>query len=297
MKTKKEWLQEYINKGYSFFNISSKTKKIFTPWTKYQTRKPTTAEIETWLKYPTQNYAIVCGEVSDLIVFDVDTKNDGDPTPFLNRGLYEVRTPSGGYHFYCKYDPLLKSIAGKTRTGFLKGIDIQSDGKLAFCPPSKFENGEYILVNYAEIKPIPEDILALVLENLEPEREIKEIKPYKPQPYHYTGDAKTGDIFNALTSWEDLLIPLGWEKVGHVNKLGVQYWRRPNKKDGISASTNWGGHDLLIPFTTSTALQTGKGYTKFGALTALQYNGDFRACSIDLVTLNAKLAVKNKLRQ
>lgn len=295
MKTPKEWLDEYTQKGYSFFNISSSIKKIFTPWTIYQTRKPTEQEISIWLnKYAQQNYAIVCGEVSNLIVFDVDTKNDGDPTPFLNRGLYEVRTPSGGYHFYCKYDPLLKSIAGRERTDWLKGVDIQSNGKLAFAPPSHFENGAYTVVNDSEVQSIPDDLLARILETLEPEKEVKEIKPYKPQSYHFTGDAKTGDIFNALATWEEVLEPLGWKKVGQVNKKGIQYWKRPNKSDGISASTNWDNYDLLIPFTTSTALQTGKGYTKFGALTALQYNGDFRACSIDLVLrrTNSNLTTK-----
>ena len=299
MKSIEQYIKEYQQKGFSFFNTSSNEKKILTQWHKYQNQKPTEQDISIWLnKYRTQNYAIVCGKISNLIVFDIDIKNGADPTPFQNLGMYEVKTPSGGYHFYCKYNPLLKSIAGKTRTGILKGVDIQSDGKVVFAPPSKFSNGEYQVLNDCEIGEIPDELLIKVLDELEPEREEKaDYKPYKPQPYHFTGDAKPGDIYNALATWAEVLIPFGWTPIGPIRQNGIQYWRRPGKKDGVSASTNWNNYDLLIPFTTSTVLEQFKGYTKFGALTALQYNGDYKECSRQLVMRNSKLAIKNLLKQ
>jgi len=296
MKTTKQILAEYQEKKYSFFNSGTAIKGIVTPWTKYKTQRPTASDISVWLnKYKSQNYLIVCGELSNLTVFDIDTKNGADPTPFQNLGMYEVRTPSGGYHFYCQYEPLLKSTPGKDRTGLLKGVDIQSEGKLIFCQPSVFPNGAYKILNDVPVTPIPDELLAKVLDELSLEKEVEEIKPYKPQAYHFTGDAKPGDIYNALASWADVLIPLGWNPVGHLRQDGIQYWRRPGKTDGVSASTNWGNHDLLIPFTTSTVLDSNKGYTKFKALTFLQYNGDYRECSKALVLgrINSKLTSKS----
>ena len=151
------WINWYRKQGFSIFNTQTKEKKVLTKWTQYQNRKPTDQELIAWTKSPTQNWAIVCGEISDLIVFDIDTKNGADPTPFLNLGMYEVRTPSGGYHFYCKYDPLLKSTKHKRDKtgGILHAVDVQSNGALVFAPPSEFPNGKYIVTNDVPIGKIP----------------------------------------------------------------------------------------------------------------------------------------------
>lgn len=279
-----QFLYRYRKLGYSFFNTLSPEKKILTRWTQYQTHKPTDLQIETWLTLDTQNWAIVTGEVSNLIVYDVDTKNGGDPTPFLNRGLYEVRTPSGGYHFYTTYDPVLKSTKHKKaqHKGILSAVDVQSNGAVVFAPPSHFPQGGYTIVNDVPVTPLPDDLLALVLAAMEPEAESQDYTPYTPRLDPLSG--RPGDVFNASTSWDEVLIPMGWHKVGGVHHDGTQYWRRPEKKDGISASTNWRGYDLLFVYTTQYAeLTPMKGYTKFGFYTAMKHGGDFRACAKQLI--------------
>ncbi len=282
-----DFLTRYKRAGFSFFNTGTFEKKCKTKWKIYSERKPTEEEFKSWLKWPSQNYAIVCGEISNLVVFDVDTKNGGDPTPFLNRGLYEIRTPSGGYHFYTPYDPLFKSTKHKKEDGILKAVDVQSNNALVFAPPSKFANGKYILVHDASIIPLPDDLFIKVLNALEPEKESKQYTPYIA-PANVDG-GRPGDIFNALASWEDVLYPLGWTKVGHENSNGVQYWRRPGKKDGISASTNWNGHNLFFPYTTFfSELDPKRGYTKFRLLALMKYGGDYKKAARDLVVGNYK---------
>ncbi|HEY9826365.1 MAG TPA: bifunctional DNA primase/polymerase [Stenomitos sp.] len=285
------FVKRYKDAGYSFFNTNCAEKKVATKWTEFQHRKPTDREINLWLDSHIQNYAIVCGEISGIIVFDVDPRNDGDPTPFLNRGFYEVRTPSGGYHFYMKYDPLLQSTKHKKQEhkGILKGVDVQSNGALVFAPPTKFKNGGYDLVNDAPLLPIPDDILTQVLEALEPEKEATDYKPFTPRINPEMG--RPGDVFNALMSWGDVLIPLGWTRVGYSGDK--QFWRRPGKTDGISASTNWNNYDLFFPYTTSIdGLVQHKGYTKFNLYATLQFNGDYKAAARALVLENYKLANK-----
>jgi hypothetical protein len=290
-KTKQDWFNEYLSCGYSFFGTGSFEKKIITKWTQFQTKKPSNQELAYWLKSPIPNIALVCGKLSNVIVFDVDTKNGADPTPFLNKGMYEVRTPSGGYHFYCQYEPQLRSVPGKLRSDFLKGIDIQSEGKLIFLPPSTFENGTYTVVNDVPVGKIPDDLLVKVLDALTPEKESKiEYKPLKPEPHHYDGNAKPSEIFNALASWCDVLLPLGWTPIRHIRQQGVQYWRRPGKKDGVSASTNYDNSDLLFVYSTSTELSTDHPYNKFQALAYLKYNGDYKKCARELVMQSARLA-------
>jgi hypothetical protein len=289
-----EWLFRYHRNGYSFFNTNSKDKKISTKWSCYQYDKPNEKEITQWLKSPIQNYAIVCGKISDLTVVDVDTKNGGDPTPFLNRGFYEVRTPSGGYHFYFRYNDLLPStLQKKNDEGFLKGIDIQSDKKLVFAPPSSFPNGGYTLVNDTEIGEIPDDLLTKMLDSLELEKEAKEYTPFKPIKNPEMG--RPGDVFNAFASWEEILIPHGWKKVGQ-GYGGTQYWQRPGKKSGISGSTDWNDYGLFFCFSTTTDLNTSKGYTKFALYTALNHGGDFNKAAKSLVIDNYKRVAELTLK-
>lgn len=283
------YIKKYIENNYSFFNTGSREKKIFTKWQCYQKRKPTVEEIKRWLQSPIQNWGIVCGEISNLVVFDVDTKNGGDPTPFLNRGLYEVRTPSGGYHFYTLYNPLLESTKHKKekKDGILKAVDVQSNGSLVFAPPSAFANGKYTIVNDVPITHLPDDLLAQVLEALKPEEKATDYTPYiHPQ----NAEAKRpGDIFNVMASWDDVLIPQGWKKV-YSAPNGTEYWRRPGKTEGISASTNHKGYNLFFCFSSSVPeIIQEKGYTKFSLLTALKYGGDPRAAAKSLVVDNYKL--------
>ena len=284
------WLQRYQRLEYSFFNTGSREKKVFAKWTEYQNRKPRNFEIEAWLNSPIQNYAIVCGEISNLVVFDVDTKNGGDPTPFLNRGMYEIRTPSGGYHFYTNYDPIFATTKHKRadHQGILKAVDVQSNGALVFAPPTLFASlGGYTLVNDVPVTNLPEDLMVSVVEALEPEKEATEYKPYVPPAN--ADMRRPGDVFNALASWEEVLIPLGWTKVGRPQN-GTQYWKRPGKTtEGISASTNYKGYDLFFPYTKAIdTLKWKKGYTKFSVYTQLAHDGDPRSAARALVYENYK---------
>jgi len=283
-------IKKLVEAGYSFFNIQSQTKRVFAKWKHFQKRKPTFDEIKEFTTMRYQNYAIVCGEISDLVVVDVDTKNGGDPTPFQNRGFYEVATPSGGYHFYFKYEEALKNTwhsSPKTK-GLLKGYDIQSNDALVFCPPSHFRGmSEYKLVNDAPIDHMPADLLLQILEEVKPEKEVKEYTPFTPVKIPEMG--RPGDIFNAIASWEDVLYPLGWKKFGSPHG-DIQYWTRPGKRSGVSASTNYKGSDLLFPFTNQTDLDDQKGYTKFNAYTTLVHDGDYKKAAKALVIENYKIA-------
>jgi len=285
------WIKRYWDAGFSFFHTGKRDKSVATSWTKYQTQRPTKEEVLRWLKIPYQNYGIVCGKISNLTVIDVDTKSGADPTPFLNRGMYEIRTPSHGYHFYTRYNPLLKTTHKKDKKdGILQWVDIQSDGAIVFAPPTSFPGkGGYTLVNDAPIGDIPQDLLVQMLEAIQPEKEAVEFTPYIAPKSPEMG--RPGDIFNALASWEDVLIPCGWTKVGRGKE--VQFWRRPGKVDGVSASTNWKGYDLFFPYTTSVeGLIPKKGYTKFHLLSVLKYDGDFRKAAKSLVMENYRIAQK-----
>ena len=95
--------------------------------------------------------------------------------------------------------------------------------------------------------------------------------------------SRPGDLFNARVQWKDILPEYGWEFVRSVGEEAQ--WRRPGKRDGISATTNYKGSDRLFVFSTSTPLEAGRSYSKFSAYTYLEHNGDFSASAKALAEL------------
>ncbi len=89
------------------------------------------------------------------------------------------------------------------------------------------------------------------------------------QPGSFDGSGRPGDDYNARASWDEILLPRGWEKV--YASGGVTYWKRPGKRIGISATTGRNAADNLYVFSTSTEFDAEKPYDKFAAYTLLTY--------------------------
>lgn len=89
-----------------------------------------------------------------------------------------------------------------------------------------------------------------------------------------------GDDFAARTTWSDILTPHGW------TQITADYWRRPGKTSGISASTKMTskqGNELLRVFSSNAhPFEPDKSYGKFAAYTTLNHNGDFVAAAREL---------------
>lgn len=103
-------------------------------------------------------------------------------------------------------------------------------------------------------------------------------KPPRPEATRHVVDgARPGDNFNRHTAWAELLEPVGWTAIYEVD--GITHWRRPGKEVGTSATTNYGGSDLLYVFSTSTQFEAERSYDKFGAYALLHHNGDYAAAA------------------
>lgn len=97
---------------------------------------------------PNYNIGIACGEVSGLVVFDIDPRNGGDnvweewtkEVGFDNSGAMQL-TPSGGQHYIALYHPEFQS--GKFPNKDHDGVDLLSDGKYMVAYPSIFEGRSY----------------------------------------------------------------------------------------------------------------------------------------------------------
>jgi putative DNA primase/helicase len=92
---------------------------------------------------------------------------------------------------------------------------------------------------------------------------------------------RPGDDYNQRTDWADILTPHGWR---HTRTFGqARGWCRPGKTGPhVSATTGRNDADQLYVFTTSTEFDTDTPYTKFAALTLLEFGGDYAAAARQL---------------
>ena len=150
-------IDKYIEKGFSFFPLRARSKVPAYSWTKWQTSRPSTEEIESWRKAKKlSQVAIVCGAISGIIVLDVDDplvfdawiseqKHSLPPTP-------TVKTAKGR-HIYFKHSG--GKIKNSTRQ--IPGADIKADGGYVVAPPSIHPDG-----------PVYEWFFALGLDDVDP---------------------------------------------------------------------------------------------------------------------------------
>ena len=108
------------------------------PWRPYTENLPTEAQVIEWFddEFFGANLGVVTGQVSDLVVVDVD----GTIEDFQSLGLPRTRgvlTGGGGYHFYYRTgrEPTPSGIS------VASGIDIKADGGFVVAPPSLHLSG------------------------------------------------------------------------------------------------------------------------------------------------------------
>lgn len=136
----------YLSLGYSIFPLHARSKIPAIKWEKYQTEKPSVDEVSKWFSVD-RNIAIVTGQVSGLVVMDIDTTRGGEYKPLLEKYHTDMVCKTGkGFHLYYTHP-------GWTVTNdvdFLPGVDVRGDGGYVVAPPSTHPNGskyEWLTLN------------------------------------------------------------------------------------------------------------------------------------------------------
>lgn len=114
-----------------------KNKKPLIEWKKYQGERASKEQIIEWFtKHPSANIGIITGNVSNLLVFDVDPRHGGTDEDFKNITTVKAKTGGGGFHFYFQYEDGVQNSAG-----IKPGLDIRGEGGYIIAPPSIHESG------------------------------------------------------------------------------------------------------------------------------------------------------------
>lgn len=135
-------------------------KKPLFPWKAYQDRAPSQAEIAEWQnRYSPPAWAVICGQVSGLVILDFDGAPGMETLGKLGLKPH-VLTPSGGAHVYFQHPGWkVQTLNGKSKKALgasWPGLDIRADGGYAlFC--GRNQKGEYQWVS--ESGPYSLDVL------------------------------------------------------------------------------------------------------------------------------------------
>lgn len=270
-------------------------------WSHLQHRKPTEEEIANYPK--TMAILIACGKGSgNLEVLDFDTKHDETGTivqrwakslSFSPRqlGLPIIRTMSGGYHIYYRlpYTPEGNQKLTRNPNGDAV-IETRGQGGYVIAPPHPSYRVVYnSLDNIPTITKEQHEEMFRVAVSLDEMPDVKTFKNYGQEPSENAG-SRPGDQYEQQVSWMDILGPLGWHSP-REGKNGIIYLTRPGKKFGVSGALlkSQQGNQLFHCFTSSCSpFEPSTSYTKFGARTLLEYDGDFKKSASDLYYQNLK---------
>jgi len=236
---------------------------------------------EWWEAEPCANVGIACGP-SRLVVIDVDPRHDGDTSLVqLEHDLgsplatAHVKTGGGGDHF------LFESNGTPIKSGRLAGypgIDVKAHGGYIIGAGSLHMSGQRYTWDASSVPtPTPPRLLALLT------REAKPAPPARPtsDPGQPAG-GQPGTDFIVRGAWDGpgMLTAHGWT-VDHT--VGEEtFWTREGKTGGVSASTNYQNSGLFYCFSTSTAFEPERGYSKFAVFAILNHHADFAAAAAEL---------------
>ena len=142
----------------------------------FQSRLPTQSEVELWWgRWPEANIIIVTGQVSRLVVVDVDPRHGGDESwrewsrRYLpDRPVVTSLTGGGGEHWLFAH-PMDNTI--RNATNLLPGVDLRGDGGYIVAPPSMHESMnryEWDASHHpddVELYTVPDALLALIAQH------------------------------------------------------------------------------------------------------------------------------------
>lgn len=278
-------------------------------WTEFQKRRPTPEELKRWFNNGRERHGLffILGKVSgnaECIEFDdadaivafkqvAQAAGLGSLVRRIELG-YAEETPGGGVHWIYR----VPEPRGNTKLASkpCDGCDKHQPGQAHVLIESRGEGGGIVAApSSGTVHPTgrpyvlraggPDTIVELTLEERDELWQLARTMDEMPRAVPVqeliaatsAGD-RPGDQYINEHTWQEVLEPAGW---AFVFKRGEEsYWRRPGKKEGVSATTNYKGSDLLYVFSSSVPqFVPEEGYNKFRAYALLHHGGDFQGAA------------------
>jgi hypothetical protein len=139
------------------------------------------------------NYGIITGKLNNLLVLDIDMKDDGlkEWNEYIKRNgepkTVTISTPSGGLHYHSKNEAneqlQLEHLYTQTKLRNI-GIDTRSDGGYVVGPESIINNKQYAYVNNSKKNNLIEMPTELILWLIEGHSNKKTTKEHVHKAVH-----------------------------------------------------------------------------------------------------------------
>lgn len=137
---------KYLKRGWSIVAVAPRAKRPIVRWEPFQHKLPSERQLRGWFtRWPDANLAVVTGEVSGLVVLDIDPRHGGkeslDALELRHGKLpatIESITGGGGRHIYFAHP----GHEMRNRVGMMPGIDLRGDGGTIVLPPSIHPSGK-----------------------------------------------------------------------------------------------------------------------------------------------------------
>ena len=181
-----DYIKYYIEGGKEIFPCAVNGKKPITNHG-YKDASSNPDQISIWWKnHPDANIGLVTGKDANLVVVDVDVKNNAGGLESLDQlqdecGQFDtlmVHSPSGGRHYYFKYPQGDYDIGCKVN--LRPGIDIRSNGGYIIAAGSSIDGIPYQFEDQdKEIAELPDELLKILTAKI-----IKPKSISRNQVYH-----------------------------------------------------------------------------------------------------------------
>ncbi|MBA7517348.1 hypothetical protein ES705_09401 [subsurface metagenome] len=154
-----EFIQGYLDKGFSLIPLKNNSKVPAIRWKRYQYKRANLEEVLSWyVTFGEPNIAIITG--FKIVVIDAD---DPSKLPELFKLLPEAEKTTRVktkrcFHFYFSNNGKHKIKSTKNLFGL--GIELKANGNYVVSPPSKIDNFTYhFVIPLSKILPSPEKII------------------------------------------------------------------------------------------------------------------------------------------
>jgi hypothetical protein len=275
----------YAEMGWPIFPLRARSK---VPATAHGF-KNATSDVDRvrrwWARHPDSNIAVQTGVLFDVIDVDGDTGFRTLAKTVAAHGALDtgaiVCTPGkvvdgahvgAGAHYYV-------AVTGLGYTSFGANLEMKAAGGYVVLPPSIHPDGtgayEWVQAPDPAVPypPAPDWVHAPAREKAAARAAELAAREERRRQRSHNADSIM-ERFNAGATWRELLEPEGWTYSHHHG--GNEYWIRPGKTGGHSASINEDGDGALYVFSSEAApFEPGQAYSKFAALAILRFGGDF----------------------
>jgi len=282
-----EIAQSYLAAGLSVLPaVRIEKRPALSGWKSYQSALPSKHQINQWFSESTDAVCIVTGAVSgnlEMIDFDFQAAQFDDwsalvPEELLSRLVIE-QTQSGGLHVAYRSEA---SVCGNIKLSqaerdgkLVTMIETRGEGGLFLCAPSP--GYELLQGSFDELPILTAQERELLLEA------AWSLNAYSPPVIDHTpsaeydGQSRPGDDFNQRGDVRRVLLASGWSLVKPGDN---EYWRRPNKQSGWSATLK---NRVLYVFSGNAApFEPNHAYSPFSVYTLLEHSGDYEAAAREL---------------